>query len=72
MYQFLEKLNRETLFSLKLETAKPIIFAQHPTVAAPAASPLKFNIIANAAELIGSVSTIPIITETNIPIIIGC
>ena len=33
------------LLSLKLATANPIIFAQHPTVAAPAASPLKFKII---------------------------
>jgi hypothetical protein len=72
MYQFLEKLIRETLFSLKLATANPIMFAQHPTVAAPAASPLKFKIIESAAELIGNVKIIPIITETNIPIIIGC
>lgn len=48
------------------------MFAQHPTVAAPAASPLKFKIIESAAELIGNVSIIPIITDTNIPIIIGC
>lgn len=72
MYQDLEILIRENLFSLKLDTANPIMFAQHPTVAAPAANPLKFNIIANAAELIGKVRTIPIITETNIPINIGC
>ena len=62
----------ENPFSLKLATANPTIFAQHPTVAAPPANPLKFSIIANAAELIGSVNIIPINTDTNIPIIIGC
>ena len=61
-----------TPLSLKLVTAKPIIWQQHPTVAAPAATPFKPRIIPSAAELIGKVSTIPMITETTIPIRIGC
>ena len=60
------------LFSLKLATANPIILQQHPTVAAPAASPFKFKITPSAAELIGSVNAIPIKTDTTIPIIRGC
>ena len=39
------EINPLILLSRKLATANPIIFAQHPTVAAPAASPFKFNII---------------------------
>ena len=41
-------------------------------VAAPAVIPFKFRITPMAAELIGSVRSIPIITETSIPIIKGC
>ena len=56
------------LFALKLITAKPTIWAAHPTVEAPAAIPDRPSIIDNAAELIGNVNIIPIITETAIPI----
>ena len=59
-------------FSRKLAVANPIISAQHPTVAAPAAIPDRFRITPNAAELIGSVSAIPIRTDTMIPIKNGC
>ena len=59
-------------FSRKLAVANPIICAQHPTVAAPAAIPDRFRITPNAAELIGSVSAIPIRTDTMIPIKNGC
>ena len=41
-------------------------------MAAPAVIPFKFRITPMAAELIGSVRSIPIITETSIPIIKGC
>ena len=61
-----------TLFSLKLATANPIIWALHPTAAAPAAIPERFNITPSAAELIGRVSAIPIRTDTTIPIKNGC
>ena len=39
-------------FSRKLAAANPIICAQHPTVAAPAAIPDRFRITPKAAELI--------------------
>ena len=61
-----------TPLSLKLVTANPIIWQQHPMVAAPAATPFNPRIIPRAAELMGSVSTIPITTETIIPIKTGC
>ena len=61
-----------TPLSLKLVTANPIIWQQHPIVAAPAATPFSPRIIPRAAELIGKVSTIPMMTETTIPIRIGC
>ena len=51
-------------FSRKLAVADPIICAQHPIVAAPAAIPERFKIIPSAAELIGRVNAIPINTET--------
>ena len=60
------------LFSRKDATAKPTIWQQHPTVAAPAAKPLKFNATPIAAELIGRVKIIPIKTDTTIPIKNGC
>ena len=41
-------------------------------VAAPAVIPFKFRITPMAAELIGSVRSIPMITETSMPIIKGC
>ena len=59
-------------FSRKLAVANPIICAQHPIVAAPAAIPERFKIIPSAAELIGRVNAIPINTETTIPIKNGC
>ena len=59
-------------FALKLITAKPIIWAEQPTVAAPAARPDRDRIIERAAELIGRVNIIPINTETAIPIKNGC
>ena len=58
--------------SFQLITAKPIICAQHPAVAAPPAKPLKPRIIAIAAELIGKVKIIPIVTLKTIPIQKGC
>ena len=54
-------------FSLKLITANPIIWAQHPAVAAPAASPERSIIIHRAADEIGAVRTSPTTTEMNIP-----
>ena len=59
------------LFSRKLITAKPIIFAQQPATAAPPASPVSPNAAHIAAELIGRVSAIPTTTETIIPITSG-
>ena len=44
------------------------MFAQQPTVAAPAAMPFRPRIIPSAAELIGRVRIIPINTDTTIPI----
>ena len=60
------------LFSRKLSTAKPIMLAQHPATAAPPASPVSPKAAQIAALLIGSVSAIPTITETKIPIKNGC
>ena len=54
--------------SLKLITANPIIWAQHPAVAAPAASPSSPSIMHMAAELIGRVRQQPTMTDTVIPI----
>ena len=45
-------------FSRKLSTANPTMFAQHPTVAAPAAKPFKFNIIDYDAITESGTSTI--------------
>ena len=59
-------------FSRKLNTAKPIICAQHPAVAAPPARPSRLSMIQMAALLIGRVSAIPIRAETSIPIKNGC
>ena len=58
--------------SRKLMTAKPTIWAQQPTVAAPAAKPLSDRAIATAALETGSVSKIPMMTDTKIPIKNGC
>ena len=48
-----------TPFSRREMTAKPIIWAQHPAAAAPAARPLRSIMIHKAAELMGKVSTMP-------------
>src|SRR5574344_3165445 len=56
------------LFSLKLNTANPTICAQQPATAAPPARPVRPKAAQLAAELIGSVSAIPMIAETIIPI----
>ena len=55
-------------FSAKLMTAKPTIWAQHPAVAAPPARPVSPSVKQMAAELMGSVSTMPTSTETRMPI----
>ena len=52
-------------------TAKPIICAQQPAVAAPAAKPPIPMDMQSAAELIGSVRRQPTETETKTPIIKG-
>ena len=57
-----------TLFSLKEITAKPTIWAQQPATAAPPARPVSRSAAQIAAEEMGSVSAIPTITETRIPI----
>lgn len=53
-------------------TANPIMFAQHPTVAAPPANPDSPSMIQIAALLIGNVSIIPIDTDTMTPMISDC
>src|SRR5699024_10826403 len=58
-------------FSLQLIEAKPIISAEHPNAAAPAAKPSKDNIKAIATHEIGAVNDQPIKTATSTPIIIG-
>ena len=60
-----------TPLSLKLITANPIIWAQHPTVAAPAANPPSPNIIQSAALDMGAVKANPTTTATIIPMING-
>ena len=55
------------LFSLKDITAKPIICAQQPATAAPPASPVRPNAAQIAAEEIGRVSAMPMITDTTMP-----
>ena len=55
------------LFSLKLITAKPIIWAQQPATAAPPARPVSPNAAQMAALLIGRVSATPTSTETRMP-----
>ena len=54
-------------FSLKLMTANPTIWAQHPATAAPPASPVSPRAAHMAALLMGRVSTIPTITDTRTP-----
>ncbi len=62
------EINPPQPLSLKLATAKPIMCAEHPTVAAPAASPPRDSEMAMAALLIGSVRSIPIVKDSMIPI----
>src|SRR5699024_3045782 len=52
-----------------LETAKPIICAEQPTAAAPAANPANESMRAIATLEIGAVNAHPIKTATRIPII---
>ena len=59
-------------FSRKLNTAKPIICAQQPAVAAPPAMPPSPMARQMAAELMGRVSTAPMTTDTMMPIRKGC
>ena len=60
------------LFSLKLITANPIIWAQQPATAAPPARPVRERAAQMAAEEMGSVSAIPTMTETRMPMKKGC
>ena len=60
------------LFSLKDITAKPTICAQQPATAAPPARPVSPSAAQIAAEEIGSVSAIPMITDTTMPMRKGC
>ena len=60
------------LFSGKLITAKPIIWAQQPAVAAPPARPTKPMVTQMAAELMGRVRIMPTMTETRMPMTSGC
>ena len=55
-------------FSRKLITAKPTIWAQQPATAAPPARPTKPKEAQMAAEEMGSVSAMPMVTETSTPI----
>ena len=59
-------------FSRKDITAKPTICAQQPATAAPPARPVNPRAAQMAAEEIGSVSAIPTMTETRMPIQNGC
>ena len=61
-----------TPLSRKLMTAKPIICAQQPAVAAPAAKPDSPSIMQSAALEIGAVRASPTITEITIPNANGC
>ena len=58
-------------FSLNDITANPTIWAQHPTVAAPAARPSIPSMTHMATELIGRVKAQPTRTDTAIPIMNG-
>ena len=54
-------------FSRKLATANPIICAQHPTVAAPAAIPDRFRITPKAAELIPLIMAVVLFPSGSVP-----
>ena len=56
------------LFSLKLMTANPTIWAQHPATAAPPARPVRLRAAQIAALLMGSVNAMPTMTDTKMPI----
>ncbi len=60
------------LFSRKLMTAKPTIWAQQPATAAPPASPTSPSAAQMAALEMGRVRAIPTITDTRIPMKKGC
>ena len=59
-------------FSGKLMTAKPTIWAQQPATAAPPASPVRPSAKQMAAEEMGSVRAMPMMTDTRIPMKKGC
>ena len=59
-------------FSRKLSTAKPTIWAQHPASAAPPASPVSPRAAQMAADEMGSVSAMPMTTDTMTPMKKGC
>ena len=59
-------------FSRKLSTAKPTMFAQQPATAAPPASPVSESAAQMAADEIGSVSAMPTMTDTRMPMTNGC
>ena len=60
------------LFSRKDSTAKPTIWAQHPATAAPPARPVRPRAAQMAALEMGSVSAMPTMTETKMPMKKGC
>ena len=59
-------------FSRKLMTAKPTICAQQPASAAPPASPVSPSAAHMAADEMGSVSAMPMTTDTMMPMNSGC
>ena len=59
-------------FSLKLITAKPTIWAQHPATAAPPAKPVRPSAAQMAAEEMGNVRKMPTATDTTMPMAKGC
>ena len=58
-------------FSRNEATAKPTICVAQPTVAAPAAMPDRSRMMPRAAEEIGSVRTMPMMTATMTPMSMG-
>ena len=59
-------------FSRKLMTAKPTICAQQPATAAPPARPVSVSAAQIAALEMGSVSAMPMTTDTTTPMTKGC
>ena len=70
--QALGRPDRPERFSLKDMTAKPTIWAQHPASAAPPASPVSPRAAQMAADEMGSVSAMPMTTDTMTPMKKGC